>query len=406
MKILYFGTICDLEAYDRRFDGFAAKPSVAPIVFESAMLGGFYKNGIDVQIHSFPMIPAFPNYRVLYFGGNWEKLACGYSCRWLHTVNIPVLKQLSRRMSGRKVLKKWLKENWEDGLVLTYSIPPFLVRDVLALSKKYHVKTAAVIADLLRDMYINEDQQSFSYRLKQAYLAPALRMQGQYDGYIYLTEAMREIVAPKKPYIVMEGIADTANCCLPNAEEKTSPRGIMYAGMLHEKYGIGNLMDAFERLNLPDAQLWLFGDGTAVEQIKEREKVNPAIRYFGSVPREQILAYERQATLLVNPRDPNEEFTQYSFPSKTIEYMLSGTPLLTTKLKGIPAEYFDYVFAAENNSVEALAAAMENALARSEKELLAMGMAAQNFICAQKNSAQQSKRILTFLESLYYEPKD
>ena len=176
--------------------------------------------------------------------------------------------------------------------------------------------------------------------------------------------------------------------------------------MLHEKYGIGNLMDAFEKLNLPDTQLWLFGDGTAVAQIKERETVNPAIRYFGSVSREEILAYERQATLLVNPRDPNEEFTKYSFPSKTIEYMPSGTPLLTTKLKGIPAEYFDHVFTAEDNSVEALSAAMETALGCSGEELLAIGMAAQNFIRTQKNATQQSKRILTFLEGLNYELKD
>lgn len=406
MKILYFGTVCNLEAYDQRFNGLDSKPSVAPIVFETALLDGFYQNGVDIEIHSFPMIPTYPSYRVLRFGKHTEKLSCGYTCRWLNTINVPVLKQISRQLDARKVIKKWLKKNAEDGLILTYSIPPFLVKDILAFAKKYRVKTAAIIPDLLRDMYINENKHSILYRLKQLYLAPAMRLQGKYDGYVYLTEAMREIVASEKSYMVMEGIADTGNVILPYVGEKAIPRGIMYAGMLHKKYGILNLLDAFEKLEFADVELWLFGEGTAVPEIKARAAANHRIRYFGSVLRESILAYERKATLLVNPRDPTEDFTKYSFPSKTIEYMLSGTPLVTTRLKGIPVEYFDFVFSTENGSTKALAETMKKALQYSEKELAEFGIRAQEFIKAEKNSVQQAKRILTFLEGLLYDSEN
>lgn len=405
MKILYFGTVCDLKAYDQRFEGYDTKPSVASIVFESALLEGFFQNKADVEIHSFPMIPPYPNYRKMHFGGNTEQLPCGYSCRWLDTINIPVLKQLSRRRDARKMIKNWLKENAEEGIIFTFSIPPFLVKDVLAYAKKYHVKTVAIVPDLLRDMYANENKRSVLYQLKQWYLTPALRIQGDYDGYIYLTEAMREVIAPEKPYMVMEGIADTGNVILPDSAEKAEIRGIMYAGMLHKKYGILNLVDAFEKLDAPDAELWLFGEGTAVPEIKLRAQANPRIRYFGSVSRASILEYERKAALLVNPRDPDEEFTKYSFPSKTIEYMLSGTPLLTTKLKGIPAEYFDYVFSSECNSAADLAEAMKKALEQSEEELMKFGIRAQEFIKREKNAAEQSRRILTFLEGIYYDAK-
>lgn len=101
-----------------------------------------------------------------------------------------------------------------------------------------------------------------------------------------------------------------------------------------------------------------FGDGTAAEQVKARAAGNPRIRYFGVVPHSQILAYERRASLLVNLRPTQETYTEYSFPSKTIEYMLSGTPLLTTRLKGIPDAYFDYVFTADSGRPEDLARAM------------------------------------------------
>ena len=406
MRILYFGTVCDLKAYDQRFAGYASKPSVAPVVFETALLEGFHQNAAEIQIHSFPMIPTYPGYRKLRFGGMTEALSCGYTCRWLNTVNLPLLKQLSRRLDARRVMKKWLKENAGNGLILTYSIPPFLVRDVLTCARRYHVKTAAIIPDLLRDMYINENKHTVSYRLKQLYLAQPLRLQGGYDGYIYLTEAMREVVAPSKPYLVMEGIADTAKVLPPEEKSKAAPKGIMYAGMLHEKYGILNLVEAFEKLNMPDTELWLFGEGTAVAEIKRRAVANPQIRYFGALPRAEILEYERKATLLVNPRSPDEEFTKYSFPSKTIEYMLSGTPLLTTKLKGIPSGYFDYLFSSESNSPDALAEAMEKALEHTGKALMEMGIRAQDYVRREKNAGRQAKRILTFLEGLYYDTED
>lgn len=86
--------------------------------------------------------------------------------------------------------------------------------------------------------------------------------------------------------------------------------------------------------------------------------------------------------------------------------MLSGTPLVTTRLKGIPVEYFDFVFSTENGSTKALAETMKKALQYSEKELAEFGIRAQEFIKAEKNSVQQAKRILTFLEGLLYDSEN
>ncbi len=398
MKILYFGTVCDMAHYNSIMKGCKTKPSVASIVFESALLEGFCQNGAELEIHSFPMIPTFPNSKLLHFGGKSENLSCGYSCTWLNTVNLPIIKQITRRHSAKKVLKRWLKANADSGVVVTYSIPPFMAKDVVKYCKKYSVKSVAIVPDLLRDMYVNENAASPISKLKQLYIKPALKVQGEYSAYVYLTDAMHCVVAPEKPYMVMEGIASVGNNS--QTEEKATVRAIMYAGMLHEKYGIVNLLNAYESLSAENTQLWLFGEGTAVDEIKRRAENNPSIKYFGSVPRDEILRYEKSASLLVNPRDANEEFTQYSFPSKTIEYMLSGTPLLTTKLKGIPQEYFEYAFTAENNSAEALAAAIDNVLFQSEAALKAFGGRARRFVCEQKNSKAQAARIIKFISEV------
>ena len=45
---------------------------------------------------------------------------------------------------------------------------------------------------------------------------------------------------------------------------------------------------------------------------------------------------------------------QYSFPSKTMEYLASGTPSIAYKLEGIPSEYYPFIIFPESNDVESL----------------------------------------------------
>ena len=50
--------------------------------------------------------------------------------------------------------------------------------------------------------------------------------------------------------------------------EKTSLRIIMYAGGLHERYGLKMLVDGFVMANIPNAQLVIYGSGPYVDELK------------------------------------------------------------------------------------------------------------------------------------------
>ena len=115
---------------------------------------------------------------------------------------------------------------------------------------------------------------------------------------------------------------------------------------------------------------------------------------------QNLIEYQTQATLLVNVRDPQAEYTKYSFPSKTFEYMASGTPFLTTELPGIPLEYKDYLFTIENNSVDEIKAGLDRALALSDQERQKFGADARTFVLTQKNKYIQSKKFSDFLIDL------
>lgn len=405
MKVLYFGTVCNLDKYEDIMKKSKYYPSVASIVFETAILKGLNENGVDVEIVSYPMIPTFPNCKLLYWGAIKETLVGKYKSTWLCTFNIPIVKQLTRKIHGKYLLNRWLKENKDDEcVVLTYSIPPFLGKEIIDICKKYNAKCCAIIPDLLQNMYMNSKSKFIVSSLRKKYLSSTVAIQNEFDGYIYLTETMKEVVGKEKPYIVMEGIANLDDAVSETNEDiKKEKKVIMYAGGLDVKFGILNLVEAFNQLDLNNTELWLFGAGNAIDKIKEYAVKNDRIRYWGNVSRKEILEYEKKASLLVNVRSVNDEFVKYSFPSKTIEYMLSGTPLLTTRLPGIPEEYFDYVFSIMDNSVESIECALKDILQKDETELQQVGHDAKRFISTNKNSKKQGKKIYCFLLNLFTE---
>ena len=101
----------------------------------------------------------------------------------------------------------------------------------------------------------------------------------------------------------------------------------------------------------------------------------------------------------MNPRPTTEEFTKYSFPSKNMEYMVSGTPLLTTRLPGMPKEYYPYVFLIEDETIDGYAKALADALSRTEDELVNFGQKAKKFVLENKNYIIQTRRIIELIQS-------
>jgi hypothetical protein len=80
--------------------------------------------------------------------------------------------------------------------------------------------------------------------------------------------------------------------------------------------------------------------------------------------------------------------------------MLSGTPLLTTKLPGIPDEYFQHLYTFDEESITGFARKMSEILSLPETELIQQGKNAQEFVLKNKNNILQSKRIFEFLKPI------
>ena len=217
--------------------------------------------------------------------------------------------------------------------------------------------------------------------------------------YVLLTQAMNDYLNKQgKPYVILEGHADiTMADKIPAMEKKNSPRICFYAGGVSKRYGLGNLVDGFRKANIPDAALHIYGPGDYVKELQQIAAEDERIFYGGMLLNTEIVDKEQEATLLVNPRPTDEEYVKYSFPSKTMEYMASGTPVLTTVLPGMPKEYHPYVYLLEDETADGIAEMLKKVLANSDEALFQKGMEARLFVLEQKNNVIQARKILEML---------
>ena len=219
-------------------------------------------------------------------------------------------------------------------------------------------------------------------------------------GYVFLTEAMNDRLNKKgKPYVILEGHSDiTMRQRVPSMDRKRKPRVCMYAGGVSRQYGLGNLVDGFRMADVPNARLHIYGPGDYVKELEKIAAEDDRIVYGGMLLNTEIVDKEQEATLLINPRPTHEEFVKYSFPSKTMEYMASGTPVLTTVLPGMPKEYHPYVYLLEDETAEGICETLKTVLAQSDEDLFARGETARAFILDEKNNVIQAKKLLDMLK--------
>ena len=223
----------------------------------------------------------------------------------------------------------------------------------------------------------------------------------RYNAYVLLSAAMAEKLHMKnKASIVLEGHVDSEiRPTIPYIKrDLKQPRICLYAGAVDKRNGLGTLVKAFQQVNLPNTQLHIYGDGNDSQFLQELN--DPAIVYWGKVPNKQVVEAEHRATLLINPRPTTASFVKYSFPSKNLEYMASGTPCLFTKLPCIPTEYDPYIFYFRDETVEGMAEDLRSVLTLSDEELHERGAAAQRFVLEKKNNVVQAGKIIKMLENL------
>jgi glycosyltransferase involved in cell wall biosynthesis len=392
MNILYVSTLCSDRLIKELFDA-GYKPIQAIQKFNKLLVNGLAENGCD--LYALTEIPKTVGPRFLKRKRETEN---GIAFTYCRKIDIKLFYNLYMFLSGFFLTLRWGLKHRDQSVAIMDVLQTEFCSGALYACKLLRIKTVAVVTDLpgLPGMLAGT-RRTFIHRFVEKAIN---RYANSFDAYILLTEQMNEVVNLKgRPYMIMEGLVDVNMADAGATVNGDGRKIVIYAGGLYEEYGIKYLIDGFKMLDDKDAELHLFGHGPMVNEIEEEIKRDGRIRFFGIVHNSKVVEAELQATLLVNPRPTVEDFTKYSFPSKNMEYMVSGTPVLTTNLPGMPKEYHDYVYLIEDESAQGVSQVLKKLLVDTPaSELKDKGLSAKQFVLKNKNNIFQSKRVIDFIK--------
>lgn len=397
MKLIFIGGLFSEEQQKNIYKNSKTMPNMAANVHQWNIINGL-KGDVDIINPLF--LGNYPNEYKKAFVGREE---------WSHregsknvspaTLNIFGLKQGLRLFNLTYEIRKKIKENKNDVVVVVYSLnTSFLASLRLAMIGYKKIHTCLIVPDLPL-FYINNAGKSKIYRvLKILDWKLMLLLCKRIDAFVLLTEAMKDkINVANRPYMISEGICEVNTENYDNQIEKNS---ITYTGTLDREFGVLDLVRNFRAVAEDDWILNIAGGGNAQKEIEAISSKDKRVHYHGILTNAETKSLQRSSKILINPRSSEEEFTKYSFPSKTMEYLKAGRPVIMHKLPGIPSEYDKYLIYFENTTDEAFQKGLLSIMAKTDMELNEIGKRGKFFVETEKNSAVQGERILAFLKKV------
>lgn len=398
MKILYIGF-----AVERGETKDNPAVSVAGNNFELGLLKALQKRE-DLSVFTVPPQVAWPTGKMLKVSFSSRIIENRLKVQFIRYLNIKFLKELSIMISLKKEISIFCRDNGDDEIVvISYNGDGEVSVPVLRLAKKYNYTYACIAVD--PPLYQGTTTRKsiiwqLIYKIKhRLYMNAATKC----DKIVVLNKYFADTVLKRNDYHVMDCGVDLDYFSQINKErmndvfwEKDHRIHLVFIGSIHEHSGILRFIKMFRNIRPQNVTLHVFGTGIYENELKRIIEDEEMICFHGKVSNEVAYEIEVQADYLVCPNIINHPINKVAFPSKILEYMLSGTPVIATEVNGLTEDYFPYCFH-YNDSMEGLKQVFEEILASPDKGKK-MAIDAREFVAREKNWDIQVERLVKYLK--------
>ncbi|MDO5332106.1 MAG: glycosyltransferase family 4 protein, partial [Bacillota bacterium] len=379
-KLLYVGYYVDDETFETAIRAGNHDLSRARQNFEKRLLSAFSEN---LSKDEWSIVSYFPS------NGGVSQFESFVNHKAIDVFSFS--QTIADCLKAYKAFRQYLiNRNEKSFEVVLYSLQPIMTLACLSLKRRLNIRITTICSELPQYRAAG-NKVPIKRRIKnilQKYLNRCV------DQYILFSNAMRdEIPVGNKRAIVVEGIAPEINLSEKQPQKENI---VMYAGGLGKQNNIRMLIDACKKSKLVE-QLWICGDGDELDYVKQH--TNEKVRYLGNLTNDEVLRLEKYAKVLVNIRDPQIMVTKYAFPSKILEYLSVGTAVVSTVLEGIPNEYYEFIKAVTDVSVDGVSQCIDEILELPENEYNELCNNGEKWISENKTADAQAKRILKFVFS-------
>ncbi|WP_428909805.1 glycosyltransferase family 4 protein [Niallia sp. Krafla_26] len=169
--------------------------------------------------------------------------------------------------------------------------------------------------------------------LIDTYFQLGIKKLNSIGGIILFNEEAYKSLHLSIPYLISKvGINNSEISPVVYKRNENKCFNIVYAGSLERYNGIDEMISAIKLLPLKNIFLNIYGDGTLKNEVIRKSADDPRIHYRGIIPRGELDIVIENADLLLNLRDTKHLVSKFAFPSKLIQYLSSGIPVLSTSV--------------------------------------------------------------------------
>ena len=365
-RFLYIGFIVPDGDMDRIFTG-ETQPQVSAVRFQRSLIQALVSAGASVEAISTPPIRPYPSNRTAWVPGADYKLAdLGVSGHQIAGPNLPIVRSAGRLI--QTVRHGLVKLRTPCDGIFVYSVNTPLLIAALLLKKLRRVPVFVFIPDL--PLFMGGPSHPVKRLLKRIDDALARRLLARTDGAFPIVQGIGEDWLGRGPrFLPVEGTSDEAAEVLSKARSTAAyvfrgqhrPR-LLYTGAMSQLMAFAHL---FHRSKI-EATVVFMGGGEDFGSLQALSQADSRIEVKGFMIGAELTKEIARADFLLNPRDPTWPGAAYSFPSKLFEYLRAGKPIISTRLRGIPPDYFTVFRAIDLDDQPTFEASLTRALAVDE----------------------------------------
>ena len=384
--------------------------SAAGQMFQRELLLGLRQAGLPVSlVISAEPVPSrrhtkYAHEASLWVRGGSGELSDGTPVRLISFLNVTPLKQL---MIGATTFVGLLRWGWRNRkmrhrVVHAYnlSVPPGIF--VLLAARMIGAKAVVSVCDIEvpgetvpNGLYWRAD------RKIQDWLIP------QFDGHTVASQAIADDFLKGRDCMRLEGGVSTelfargrgSVACAERSDSDRRSFEMVAAGQLTETNGIPILLRAFSLLEGKSFRLRIAGSGPLEDDVRRAAAADPRIQFLGRLPFDQVLELYESADLLINLRMTQSRNTRYFFPSKMMEYLASGVPVLSTCTGHVEEEFGSFTYLLKEETPEALAQTLRKIAGVPAQHRHKLAAEAREYMRLQKTWPAQARKLVSYIRS-------
>ena len=343
MKIIYVTTTIDADDYKSFVSLWSKKPNPSNQNFHNKVIRALAKTN-EVEVVSIrPFSRKLMSVKAL---AKEDKQIDGIKWHYLPIKGNKLTRFISIKKEAKKVFKKG---ELDEAIILTDTININCMNVATMLSKRAKRPVVGICTD---------SPSNITGTLK-SYTMYLLKKASKLDGYIALTSELNTLFNDaNKPHLIIEGIVENIN---QNTKKDGDTPYFFFGGSLSPRYGINALIEGFLALNRKDIKLVVAGHSGILKDY-------PNVEFKGVLDVKDVLKYEANAIANINPRPYSEDLDRFSIPSKTLEYMAAGRPVISVKNTILQKVFEDDVIWVNSSKSSDLMEGMNKALQLTEVE--------------------------------------